>query len=536
MEKQSQPLKKLKTIIVLLALLAGNFIYFCGGAVAAAGENSPYYIHLDKDTIARGYTVQAFAGNLKLSLTPGILDAATGVDVMEIDEEMPIPWNLSRLSKIYQFEFRNKAAYDDDRPFYIQFSYDQASADYKQVFFYDKNYSSWRPLPTKDYPREKFVRSLIHLPFARIAVLSHPNILTRGQASWYAYRGGNFAASPDFPPGSRLRVYNEDNDKFVDVEVNDYGPDRNLHPGRVLDLDKAAFRRIAALGDGLASVRVEPLYVAPDARGQILGIKATGATTQPDISVRAAIVMDEDSGEVLWEKDSSAALPLASLTKLVAIKVFLDTRPSLDLVVTYSVRDEEYNYEFCNKWESARVSLSDGDTLTVEDLIYSSLVGSANNTVETLVRVSGLERSAFIAAMNAAVADWGAEDTSFIEPTGLSPKNVSSARDYAIITKEVFKHPIIQKASIRPEYEFYIVNTKKRHLLRNTNQLIASNQYQITGSKTGYLDEAGYCLMTRFRAGGKQLIVVTMGAASRDISFAETEDLMRYGAAATRNP
>ena len=127
------------------------------------------------------------------------------------------------------------------------------------------------------------------------------------------------------------------------------------------------------------------------------------------------------------------------------MKVFLDTKPSLNNVVTYSVKDEEYNYEYCKKWESARLKVDDGDTLTIEDLIYSSLVGSANNSIETLVRVSGMNRNDFIKKMNETVRLWGANSTSFEEPTGLSPNNVSSASDYAIITKEVFKHPIIQK-------------------------------------------------------------------------------------------
>jgi len=534
MKKQSQIGKNIRILILLLALAASNFVYIKSGSSGEI-DNSSYYIHLDKATITKGYTVSAFNNVLKLSLVPGVLSESTGVDILEIDESMEMPWNLNQISKIYQFEFRNKVAYDNHKPFYIQFSYDQATDNYKQVFFYDKNYGSWRPLPTKDYEREKFVRSLIHLPFARIVVLSNPDILTQGRASWYAYKDGNFAASPDFPKGSRLRVYNtEDNrssgtSKFVDVEINDYGPDRNLHPDRVVDLDKAAFRKIASLSEGVIDIRVEPLYIAPDSLGRVLGIAETGATPEPTITVKSAIIFNEQSNEILWEKNATTTLPLASLTKLVAIKVFLDTRPSLDRKVAYSVKDEEYNYEYCNKWESARIILNDGDILTIEDLVYSALVGSANNTIETLVRISGLSRNDFIAKMNETVLAWGARSTYFVEPTGLSPENVSSAFDYAIIIKEVLRHPIIEKASTMAEYEFYTVNTRKRHRIRNTNQLIRTNKYNITGSKTGYLDEAGYCLMTRFRTGGEQIIVVTMGASTRDISFLETENLIKYG-------
>jgi len=109
--------------------------------------------------------------------------------------------------------------------------------------------------------------------------------------------------------------------------------------------------------------------------------------------------------------------------------------------------------------------------MTVEDLLYSSLVGSANNTIETLVRVSGLKRDEFIKQMNVLVKKWGASSTHFVEPTGLSPDNKTSAYDYAMIAKNVLSHPIISKASVMAEYKFYTVNTKKFHRIRENKKL-----------------------------------------------------------------
>lgn len=520
-------LRKTGILAILLTLLVGSFVF--ADEEPAEVVNQYYFINLDQATIAKGYTVTAFADDLKLSLAPRILSESTGVDVVQVNEDMPMPWQMDRISKIYQFEFRNKAAYDNHKPFYIQFAYEKDTTGYKQVFFYDKNYESWRPLPTKDYKGEKFVRSLIHLPFARIVVLSNPEILTAGQVSWYAYKNGNFAASPDFPKGSKLRVYNIANNKFVDVEINDYGPDRNLHPGRVIDLDKKAFAKIASLRDGVINVKVEPLYVAPDIYGRVLGVKEEGITAEPIVTAKSAIIIDEESEEVLWSKNATTTLPLASLTKLVAIKVFLDTRPSLDDIATYKIQDEEFNYQYCHKWESARITLKDGDTLTIGDLVYAALVGSANNAIETLVRTSGLSRDDFIKKMNETVASWGVTSTHFVEPTGLSPENVSSALDYAIITKKIFTHPIIEKASLAKEYKFSTLNTKKAHRLKNTNKLLeVNNGFTIAGSKTGYLDEAGYCLMIRAKVGNRRLIAVTFGNDIRDGSFIETGDLIKY--------
>jgi D-alanyl-D-alanine endopeptidase (penicillin-binding protein 7) len=522
-------LKKISILAILLTLSVGSFV-FADEAVVEKTPNFFYHINLDKATIAKGYTVSAFDDNLKLSLVPGILSEDTGVDAIQLNEEMPMPWQEDRISKIYQFEFGNKNAYDNSRPFYIQFSYDENTTGYKQVYFYDKNFDSWRPLPTTDYPNEKFVRSLIHLPFARIAVFSNPEVLVSGQASWYGYKKGDFAASPDFAKGSKLRVYNTANNKYVDVDINDYGPDRNLHPFRVIDLEKTAFAKIASLSEGLINVRVEPLSIVPDSSGQVLGVKEFGISYEPAVASKSAVVINEDSGEILWEKNATTTLPLASLTKLVAIKVFLEANHSLGEVVSYKIQDEEYNYQYCKKSESARIKLKNGDTLTVGDLVYSALVGSANNAVETLVRVSGLSREDFIGKMNETVAGWGAVSTSFVEPTGLSPENVSSPLDYAIITKEIFANPIIQKISTTQKYKFSTVNTKEAHSLTNTNKLLqANNGFNIIGSKTGYLDEAGYCLMVRAESGGKKVIAVTFGSKNRDKSFIETEDLVKYG-------
>jgi len=221
--------------------------------------------------------------------------------------------------------------------------------------------------------------------------------------------------------------------------------------------------------------------------------------------------------------------PLASLTKLVAIRTFLDTKPTLNKIVSYKLQDEKYNYEYCKPWESAKLKVSDGETMTIENLIYSALVGSANNAVETLVRVSGLERNKFIAKMNELVKNFGAQNTKFIEPTGLSPDNVSSPYDYGIISKEIFSNPLIQKISTTSRYEFKTINTKKLHKLTNTNQLLKSVALPIIGSKTGYLEEAGYCLMTRVKAPGENLIVVNFNSQSKAESFSDNEQLIRYG-------
>jgi serine-type D-Ala-D-Ala endopeptidase (penicillin-binding protein 7) len=520
-------------LILLLAQIAGNFIY--ADELTSADENRSFFINLDKQTVKKGYTVSAFNGAAKLMLSPGILSEATGIDILELNEATENPWQLEKISKVYQFEFRNKSSYDGEKPFNVELTYDHASKYYKQIYYFDKNFSTWRPLPTIDYPDKSYVRALINFSFARLAVFTNSEALVLGQASWYKYKGGLFAASPDFPKKSKLRVYNIANNKFVDVVINDFGPDRKIHPGRVIDLDSVAFKKIASTGAGLINVRIEPISIVPE-NNMILDIAPSGASTNLQITAKSAVVMEEQTGEILWQKDATSTRPLASLTKLVAIKVFLDTRPSLNKIVSYNLKDEEYNYEYVNKWESAKIKLNDGDTLTIENLLYAALVGSANNAIETLVRSSGLSRDDFIKKMNQAVLDWGAKTTYFVEPTGLSPENVSSALDYAIISKEVYTHPIIQKASTMYKYKFSTLNTKKAHTITNTDKLLEVSNLNITGSKTGYLDEAQYCLMIRaLDPKGRQVIVVTMGTETRDKSFIETEQLLKYSLKLLKN-
>ncbi len=504
------------------------------GATYANGADSVvppqqhfFSIHLDRPTIKQGYTVGAFDDAIKLSLVPSILSDQTGVQIEEISG-METPWQLKQISPIYQFEFFNKSVYDPSRPFYIQLKTPERSSDYAQVFFYDKGRDIWNPLPTQRSPDGSYVRSLIHLPYARLAVFAYPDVRVSGSASWYAHKAGHFAASPDFPKGSRIRVHNTENGKYIDVTINDYGPDRSLFPTRVVDLEKRAFQKIASLGDGIISVRIEPLVIASGAKG-ILRISSNGVGAQPIVSSKAAIVLDESTGDVLYEKNSNTVMPIASLSKMVALRVVLDANPNLSDIIAYRIEDEKQTHAYVDyPWEAATLRLKDGDRLSVEDLIYASLVGSANNAVETLVRTSGMPRDQFIAKMNAYAESLGLSTVHFEEPTGLSPNNVSSAYEYALLARAALSHPIIQKASSTRTYSFEVKNKKEKRTIKNTNPLLVSG-LSVTGSKTGYLHEAGYCLMTRIQGIDGPIIAVAFGDANRTSNMRTVEDLLRFG-------
>ena len=501
--------------------------------ILPASSTQAFSINLDAAAAVQGFAIATPDNNFNAIFPPQSLTGAVELNVAQLSDDFPAPWKLQKLSPIYQFDLGDNSVYNNKLPTTLTIKYSGDSAHYKRIYFFDKNFQSWRELPSTDDPVKNIITAKISLPYAEVAVFGDPAVLVVGKSSWYAYKNGNFAASEDFPKGSKLRVTNTDNNKSVDITINDFGPDRNKFPDRILDLDKVAFNKIAKKGAGIISVRIQPLYVAPDAQGKVLGVSEQGAMAAPNIQAPSAIAINEKTGAVLYEKNADQVLQLASLSKLVAIKVFFDQHISLNKVVVYKKQDELYNYQYCPEAESARLTVKDGDKLTVGNLVYSALVASANNAVESLVRVSGIPRDKFIAKMNAYTASIGATSTHFIEPTGLSPQNVSTAREYAIITRDAFKNPIIQKVSITPKYVFTTINTKKKHTLTNTNSFIrdgvfaAANDLKITGSKTGYLDK--HNLMTRVSdAKGRGIIAVDFGADTGMETLQDIQELIQY--------
>lgn len=518
-------------------ILAIIFAFLCEGINPAFAQETASFdpsnishSTIDSETAAKGYEAVSVDGVFKLSCAPGVISVETAVDIEKI-ADADMPWRLQRVSDTYQFDFSNKKAYNGAKPFVIQIATAPAIRTLVQIFYYDTTRQTWKPLPTQSASDGSFVRATIHLSYARVAAFRYPDVLAAGEASWYAHKKGAYAASPDFPRGSRVRVHNLSNGKYVDVTINDYGPDRTLHPNRVIDLEKAAFKRIAPLGTGLVSVRVEPLTII-SVGAAVLGIPTEGIGSLPQITSKAALVIDEESGDILYEKNADEPLPIASLSKLVAVRVFLDTRPSLNTVVTYRIHDERLNRQYVDDpSQAARLKVKDGETVTIEDLLYASLVGSANNTIESLVRISGLTREEFIRRMNDSATLWGARTAHFDDPTGLSPKNVSSARDFAILAKEAFRNPIIQKASVTKQYVFTTLNTKKRHIIKNTNALVSSGALKLTGSKTGYLHEAGYCLIARMNYQSRTIIALAFGDSVKQKNTAHIATLLQYGKA-----
>ena len=219
-----------------------------------------------------------------------------------------------------------------------------------------------------------------------------------------------------------------------------------------------------------------------------------------------ALVQDASSGETLYAKNQGAVLPIASITKLMTAIVILDA--GLNLEQRVAISGEDYDH-----LKGTRSRLRPGSVLTRDELLLLALMSSENRAAASLARTFPGGTEAFVAAMNAKARVLGMNDTRFVEPTGLSSGNVSSARDLARLVAAAHEFPLIRKYSTR---ESATVHALGRPLgYRNTNGLVRSAQWDIGLSKTGYISEAGRCLVMRVRLASREVIVVLLDSWGR---------------------
>lgn len=481
-------------------------------------------------SLGQDLSFSAFENHLVIGLPTGRLTAPTVVRLTAANETTTPPAGLIQAGYVYQIDI--PVASFGQGNYYLSLK-SSGSNYYKQIYYFDNNKNSWQKLPTTENFIKGTVNTTLTMPFARLAIFENSKILVKGSASWYRYKNGMFTASPDFPNGTKLKVINLDNKKSVNVVVNDHGPDRSKLPNRVVDLDAIAFAQLAPLGQGMINnIAIEELP-ADTIISPVNPVVPVKESDNKNISAVSALAFNSADKKVLWSKAADKVVPMASLTKLIAVKVFLDTKPDLRKVVSYSIKDEQLNNQYVPASQSARLKLKDGDKLTIKDLVASSLIGSTNNTVESLVRISGMTREKFIASMNKRLKNWGATKTSVTEPTGLSVKNVTTAHDYAIIAREAFSDSIISSLTVSPSYTVTTINTKIKHSFKNTNLLARDKDSELLGSKTGYTEEAGYCLATKWPTNkNKNIILVVFGAPSRQASVDDTKTLFNL---ATKN-
>ena len=173
--------------------------------------------------------------------------------------DFPLPEGKKLISPIYYFYIDAALGEFPKIDLPIDIKYFGKSQNVKDIYYWDNVNNIWLPSPSLTRSNQQMVRTLTHQREMILAVLES-DIMEQGMASWYRYKNGDFAASPDYPKGSKLKVTNVENGKSVIVVVNDYGPDRSIHPERVIDLDRMAFQKIASPSLGVVEVVVEENY------------------------------------------------------------------------------------------------------------------------------------------------------------------------------------------------------------------------------------------------------------------------------------
>ena len=235
----------------------------------------------------------------------------------------------------------------------------------------------------------------------------------------------------------------------------------------------------------------------------------------PMTGSRAAVIMDANTGEILFEKNAGAPRSIASLTKLMTGIVFLETDPDLDREVSIAREDVI---------GSGHTQLRAGERLTIHQLLDHSLMSSDNAATKALVRNSDIPPDEFLDRMNRKAAVLGLHNTRFVEFTGLDPANQGSAEDIAQLLKHAAKRPLIAEITSTPEYEYR--SSRRMHHLVNSNRLTRYGQLDVLSGKTGFISSAGYCVATWVRQGSRDLITVVLGAPSNPARFNETKRLL----------
>jgi D-alanyl-D-alanine endopeptidase (penicillin-binding protein 7) len=268
---------------------------------------------------------------------------------------------------------------------------------------------------------------------------------------------------------------------------------------------------ILALACSVMAVAAEPVS-RPLSRSAV-----TRALPSPKVRAEAAIVYDAVTNEVLWESHAQEPRSIASITKVMTAVVYLDEQSELsrDAVISRS-----------DVWRASTTYLRAGERATVGELLHLALIASDNAAARALARVSPWGTREFVRQMNEKAAELGLGSTQFADPSGLDEANVSSAYDLSRLIAYAVRNPRI--AAIMQKRQHRVHTSRRRVTIRNTNRLLEGN-VAIRGGKTGYLNEAGYCLVALVELPqGHPVAVVVLGARSNAGRFAEVRRLVTW--------
>ncbi|MFM1758975.1 MAG: hypothetical protein RLY75_245 [Pseudomonadota bacterium] len=252
----------------------------------------------------------------------------------------------------------------------------------------------------------------------------------------------------------------------------------------------------------------EPIVPARPSFATALGLRGQ----HDDLSLKSsvAMVVNQDTKEVYFEKNSSVSLPIASITKLMTAMVVLDSKLPLEETIVINAED-------VNIYRTSR--LAGGTVLTREEALLLSLMSSENRAAYTLGRNYPGGISAFIDAMNRKAKEIGMTHSHFADPTGLKSENVASAEDLTRMLSAAYQYKIIREFSTWPDLTMVIAKRPQKFL--NTNRLVRAGDMNIGLQKTGFINAAGKCLVMQARVNNTPLLLVFLDSVGTQSRFAD---------------
>lgn len=242
-------------------------------------------------------------------------------------------------------------------------------------------------------------------------------------------------------------------------------------------------------------------------------------TDEPDLRSSSALVLDTTHKSVLYSRRADLAAPIASITKLMTVLVVADAGQPLDEPIQLTTEDR-----IIGKGAASRLVL--GTTLTRGDLIHLALMSSENRAAHALGRNYPGGLPAFVQAMNAKARKLGMTTAHFVDPAGLSCDNVASAEDLSKLVVAASDNPVIREYSTDPGYS---VKVGRRMLeFRNTNALVNNPNWNIVVQKTGYITEAGRCLVMQAVIQGRNVVIVLLNSVGKNTRVADAVRIRRW--------
>jgi len=238
-----------------------------------------------------------------------------------------------------------------------------------------------------------------------------------------------------------------------------------------------------------------------------------------DLKSSVALVVDQDTQEVLFSKNEQAVLPIASLTKLMTGLIISEAKLPMDEMITISEADID-----TEKGSLSRLKV--GTQLSRGELLHLALMSSENRAAHALGRTYPGGLGVFVGLMNAKARLLGMQDTVYVDPTGLSSRNQSSAQDLAHLVDIASSDLMLRELSTSQSHQVAV--GRKVLQYRNTNGLIRNPEWDIGLQKTGYISEAGRCLVMQARIAGRKLIMVFLDSGGKLARVADAERIRRW--------